>query len=171
MPADVKRQSGRRIGRGDKTALRHFEGEVIAHGFLRREANRLQRDQLALLGVLQQVRETLEAREVRNGAPLRAAGAEAIEIGDGNQAVRAGVDTWIVGAPGTLTVDGKTLSSPYSVLAIGDPPTLAAAMNIPGGAMDSVKRVGATMSVQQGDNVEITALRQPKLRQYAQPVK
>ncbi|MBO0883577.1 MAG: DUF881 domain-containing protein [Mycobacterium sp.] len=102
---------------------------------------------------------------------LRAAGAEAIEIGDGHHAVRAGVDTWIVGAPGALTVDGKTLSSPYSILAIGDPPTLAAAMNIPGGAVDSVKRVGGTMSVQQDDHVDITALRQPKPRQYAQPVK
>jgi uncharacterized protein YlxW (UPF0749 family) len=102
---------------------------------------------------------------------LRAAGAEAIQIGDGRQAVRAGVDTWIVGAPGALTVDGKTLSPPYSVLAIGDPPTLAAAMNIPGGAVDSVKRVGGTMSVQQSGRVDITALRQPKPRQYAQPVK
>jgi uncharacterized protein YlxW (UPF0749 family) len=102
---------------------------------------------------------------------LRAAGAEAIQIGDGRQAVRAGVDTWIVGAPGTLTVDGKILMPPYSVLAIGDPPTLAAAMNIPGGAVDSVKRVGGTMSVQQGDKVDITALRQPKPRQYAQPGK
>ena len=102
---------------------------------------------------------------------LRAAGAEAIQIGDGHQAVRAGVDTWIVGAPGTLTVDGKILMPPYSVVAIGDPPTLAAAMNIPGGAVDSVKRVGGTMSVQQGDKVDITALRQPKPRQYAQPGK
>jgi uncharacterized protein YlxW (UPF0749 family) len=102
---------------------------------------------------------------------LRAAGAEAIQIGDEHQAVRAGVDTWIVGAPGALTVDGKTLMPPYSVLAIGDPPTLAAAMNIPGGAVDSVKRVGGTMSVQQGDKVDITVLRQPKPRQYAQPVK
>jgi uncharacterized protein YlxW (UPF0749 family) len=102
---------------------------------------------------------------------LRAAGAEAIEIGDGHQAVRTGVDTWIAGAPGALVVDGRTLRPPYSVLAIGDPPTLAAAMNIPGGAVDSVKRVGGTMSVQQGDRVDITVLRQPKPRQYAQPVK
>jgi uncharacterized protein YlxW (UPF0749 family) len=102
---------------------------------------------------------------------LRAAGAEAIEISDGHQAVRTGVDTWIAGAPGALVVDGRTLRPPYSVLAIGDPPTLAAAMNIPGGAVDSVKRVGGTMSVQQGDRVDITALRQPKPRQYAQPVK
>jgi uncharacterized protein YlxW (UPF0749 family) len=102
---------------------------------------------------------------------LRAAGAEAIQISDHRQAVRTGVDTWIVGAPGTLTVDGKTLIPPYSVVAIGDPPTLAAAMNIPGGAVDSVKRVGGTMSVQQADKVDITTLRQPKPRQYAQPVK
>jgi uncharacterized protein YlxW (UPF0749 family) len=102
---------------------------------------------------------------------LRAAGAEAIQISDGQQAVRTGVDTWIVGAPGALIVDGKTLMPPYSVIAIGDPPTLAAAMNIPGGAVDSVKRVGGTMSVQQGDKVDITVLRQPKPRQYAQPVK
>lgn len=102
---------------------------------------------------------------------LRAAGAEAIQIGDRYQSVRTGVDTWIVGAPGALTVDGNTLTPPYSVVAIGDPPTLAAAMNIPGGAVDSVKRVGGTMTVQQSDKVSITALRQPKPRQYAQPVK
>jgi uncharacterized protein YlxW (UPF0749 family) len=44
-------------------------------------------------------------------------------------------------------------------------------MNIPGGAMDSIERVGGTMSAQQSDVVDVTALRQPKARQYAQPVK
>ena len=63
------------------------------------------------------------------------------------------------------------LTPPYSVLAIGDPPTLAAAMNIPGGAVDSVRRLGGVMAVQQNDHVEVTVLRQPKPRQYAQPVK
>ncbi len=102
---------------------------------------------------------------------LRAAGAEAIEINDAHQSVRVGVDTWVVGAPGSLTIDAKSLSPPYSILAIGDPPTLAAAMNIPGGAEDSVKRVGGRMSVQQADRVDVTTLRQPKPHQYAQPVK
>ncbi len=102
---------------------------------------------------------------------LRAAGAEAIEINDAHQSVRVGVDTWVVGMPGSLTIDSKTLSPPYSILAIGDPPTLAAAMNIPGGAEDSIKRVGARMSVQQADRVDVTTLRQPKPQQYAQPVK
>ncbi|MBV9092145.1 MAG: DUF881 domain-containing protein [Mycobacteriaceae bacterium] len=106
---------------------------------------------------------------------LRAAGAEAMEIRGGPPtqptAVRVGVDTWVMGNPGALSVDGQTLSPPYTVVAIGDPPTLAAAMNIPGGAVDSVERVGATMSVAQSDHVDVTALRQPKPRQYAQPVK
>jgi uncharacterized protein YlxW (UPF0749 family) len=102
---------------------------------------------------------------------LRAAGAEAIEVNDAHQSVRVGVDTWVVGTPGSLTVDSKTLSPPYSILAIGDPPTLAAAMNIPGGAEDSIKRVGARMSVQQADRVDVTTLRQSKPHQYAQPVK
>jgi uncharacterized protein YlxW (UPF0749 family) len=108
---------------------------------------------------------------------LRAAGAEAIEIrgqgATGGQpvAVRVGVDTWIVGRPGALVVDGTTLTPTYTVAAIGDPPTLAAAMNIPGGAMDSIERVGGTMVIQQAERVDVTALRQPKDRQYAQPVK
>lgn len=102
---------------------------------------------------------------------LRAAGAEAMQISAGGQAVRVGVDTWVVGGPGALVIDGTTMSPPYSILAIGDPATLAAAMNIPGGAMDSVERVGGSMTVAQDQTVEVTALRQPKPRQYAQPVK
>jgi uncharacterized protein YlxW (UPF0749 family) len=91
--------------------------------------------------------------------------------GDPRISVRIGVDTWVAGTPGALVIDDQTLSPPYTVVAIGDPPTLAAAMNIPGGAMDSVERVGGTMVVQQSDRVDVTALRQPKARQYAQPVK
>lgn len=102
---------------------------------------------------------------------LRAAGAEAMEVRSGQQAVRVGVDTWVVGSPGALVIDNLTLAPPYSVLAIGDPPTLAAAMNIPGGAVDSVERVGGRMTVAQSNRVDITTLRQPKARQYAQPVK
>ncbi|MDT5179044.1 MAG: hypothetical protein QOJ95_3242 [Mycobacterium sp.] len=103
---------------------------------------------------------------------LRAAGAEAMQLSSPNQPpVRVGIDTWVVGSAGALVVDRTTLTPPYSVLAIGDPATLAAAMNIPGGAVDSVERVGGTMSVQQADVVNVTALRQPKPRQYAQPVK
>ena len=108
---------------------------------------------------------------------LRAAGTEAMQIGgDPRPAgaptpIRVGIDTWVTGSPGALIVDGVTLSPPYSIVAIGDPSTLAAAMNIPGGATDSVERVGGTMSVRQADVVDVTALRQPNRRQYAQPVR
>lgn len=102
---------------------------------------------------------------------LRAAGAEVMQVGGTGGQERVGVDTWVAGSPGALVIDGTTLSPPYSVVAIGDPATLAAAMNIPGGAVDSVERVGGTMAVQQADVVNVTALRQPKPRQYAQPVK
>ncbi len=102
---------------------------------------------------------------------LRAAGAETIEIRGGGTSVRVAVSTWVVGDPGALSIDGQAVRPPYSVLAIGDPPTLAAAMNIPGGAVDSVERVGGTMTVAQSERVDVTALRQPKPRQYAQPVK
>jgi uncharacterized protein YlxW (UPF0749 family) len=102
---------------------------------------------------------------------LRAAGAEAMEVRDAQHAVRIGADSWVGGPPGALEFDGETLVSPYSVSAIGDPPTLAAAMNIPGGAVDSVKRLGGAMTAQQAERVDVTALRQPKQRQYAQPVK
>ena len=102
---------------------------------------------------------------------LRAAGAETMEIRAGQQAVRVGVDTWVTGAPGGLVVDNQLLHPPYSVVAIGDPPTLAAALNIPGGAVDNVERVGGSVTLTQSDRVEVTALRQPKPRQYAQPVK
>ena len=102
---------------------------------------------------------------------LRAAGAEAMEVAVAGTAVRVGVDSWIIGKPGALVMDGVTLAPPYSVLAIGDPPTLAAAMNIPGGAVDSVERVGGTIAVQQDERIDITTLRQPIPRQYAQPVK
>lgn len=102
---------------------------------------------------------------------LRAAGAETMAIQSGPQAIRVGLDTWVAGDPGALVIDGQTLRPPYSVVAIGDPPTLAAALNIPGGAVDSVERVGGTVAVTQLDRVDVTVLRQPKLRQYAQPVK
>ena len=105
---------------------------------------------------------------------LRAAGVEAMEIradpatGSGVQ-VRVGVDTWVTGEPRRLVIDGKTFEPPYSLLAIGDPPALAAAINIPGGAVDAVQRVGGTITTQQSDRIDVDAVREPKPRQYAEP--
>ncbi|NLU84982.1 DUF881 domain-containing protein [Rhodococcus sp. HNM0569] len=101
---------------------------------------------------------------------LRAAGAEAIQIaGADGRPVRIGVDSWVSGSAGALTLDGQAIAAPLTVTAIGDPPTLAAAMNIPGGVVDHVARVGGRMTLEQSDALTVGALRETKPRQYAQP--
>ena len=74
---------------------------------------------------------------------LRDAGAEVIQFGT----VRMVAGSYFSDAGTTITADGQSLSRPYVILAIGDPQTLASAMNIPGGIVDSMKRIGATASV------------------------
>ncbi|QBJ98471.1 DUF881 domain-containing protein [Rhodococcus sp. ABRD24] len=101
---------------------------------------------------------------------LRAAGAEAIEIaGSGSAPIRIGVDSWVSGSGGKVTIDGQAVSAPYKIVAIGDPPTLAAALNIPGGVVDTVARSGGRLRIEQSPQVTVAALREMKPRQYAQP--
>ena len=96
---------------------------------------------------------------------LRAAGAEAIQIGN----VRIGVTTAVVGAEGAVSIDGVPIAMPVDVLAIGDPATMSAAMSIPGGVVASVKLVGGEVTVNQAEQIEITALRDPATPDYAEP--
>ncbi|GGM56533.1 hypothetical protein GCM10012275_29570 [Longimycelium tulufanense] len=96
---------------------------------------------------------------------LRAAGAEAVQVGE----VRVGVDSAFSGTAGDVRLDGVALSAPFPVLAIGDPPTLAAALNIPGGVVDTVERVGGTVQLRQVERVEINALRPVRTPKYARP--
>lgn len=96
---------------------------------------------------------------------LRNAGAEAFQFGD----VRIGVDSAFTGSGGEITLDGERLTAPYTVTAIGDPPTLAAALAIPGGVFDTVRRAGGTMDVTQSDSLVIDALRPPESPLYARP--
>lgn len=96
---------------------------------------------------------------------LRNAGAEAFQVGD----VRIGVDSAFTGTGGAITLDGNLLTAPYTITAIGDPPTLAAALAIPGGVFDTVRRAGGTMDVAQSDSVVVDALRPPREPLYARP--
>ncbi len=96
---------------------------------------------------------------------LRNAGAEAYQVGS----VRIGVDSSFGGAGGAITVDGVALRVPYTILAIGDPPTLAAALAIPGGVLDTVHRANGTMSTTQLQQLTISALRPERTPQYARP--
>lgn len=97
---------------------------------------------------------------------LRDGGAEAIQIGK----VRVVASTWVEVRRDTLTVDGTTVTEPYSVKAIGDPHTLAGALAIPGGFTDNVRRNGGSVDAEERDEVTLDALHQPAPQKYAQPV-
>lgn len=96
---------------------------------------------------------------------LRAAGAEAIQVGT----VRIGLDSAFTSADGGIAVDGIRLTAPYTIIAIGDPPTLATAMEIPGGVADTVGRAGGEARIGQREQLVIRALRALKEPQYSRP--
>jgi uncharacterized protein YlxW (UPF0749 family) len=107
---------------------------------------------------------------------LRDAGAEAVEVStlDGD-AVRVVASTSFVDpadagqdGPGVV-VDGTLLASPYRFLVIGDPRTLAAALDIPGGVLDVLRQKNAQGVVSQRDRVDITSLRAAPSPRYARP--
>jgi uncharacterized protein YlxW (UPF0749 family) len=97
---------------------------------------------------------------------LRDAGAEAVQIGD----VRVVASTWFADVDGAIQVGGEAVSPPYSIKAIGDPATMASAMDIPGGVTESVRGDGATPTVRQSESIDITALHTLQQPRYARPV-
>jgi uncharacterized protein YlxW (UPF0749 family) len=101
---------------------------------------------------------------------LRDAGAESIEVAQR----RVVVDTWFANpgeedGPGVL-VSGELRSSPYTILAIGDPQTLATAMEIPGGVADSARTAGAEITIERRDTLDITSTVPLSTPEYAEPV-
>jgi uncharacterized protein YlxW (UPF0749 family) len=96
---------------------------------------------------------------------LRAAGAEAIQVGG----VRIGLDSSFTAADHGIAVDGVAVAAPYTIVAIGDPPTLATAMEIPGGVADTAKRAGGDARADQRQQVVIRALRVVRTPRYSQP--
>ena len=97
---------------------------------------------------------------------LRDAGAEVVQVGS----VRIVAGSWFGSQGGTLVVDGQSVPRPVVVVAIGDPQTMASAMNIPGGIVETLRRVGATTTIQQSDTLQVGALASPATPRYAQPV-
>ncbi|MGW6275850.1 DUF881 domain-containing protein [Kribbella sp. NPDC055071] len=99
---------------------------------------------------------------------LRDAGAEAIQI-NGTARVVASTD-FTDDAPG-IRIDGKKVTSPYIVEAIGESHNLAEAANFPGGLVSEVTgpQVGGTAEVQELELVQITATHAPEEHRYARP--
>ena len=78
--------------------------------------------------------------------------------------------TWFVDGPGgPLSVDGRTLTGPYSITAIGDPQTMQTALNIPGGVVDTVHNAGGNVIVNQPGLVRVTTLHETNAPRYAKP--
>ena len=98
---------------------------------------------------------------------LRDAGAEAVAYDD----VRVVAGTYFTDDDkGGISADGRPLTLPYTITAIGDAATLASAMDIPGGVSDSVRRVGASIDVTTSANLAINALHSIQVPRYARPV-
>ena len=97
---------------------------------------------------------------------LRDAGAEAIDIGG----VRVVASTFVGDDNGTITVDGGGIPRPVVIKAIGDRKTLASAMSIPGGIVETVRQKGASASVAEQSTLTISSLHTPTPMTYAKPV-
>ncbi|MCO7271762.1 DUF881 domain-containing protein [Cellulosimicrobium cellulans] len=97
---------------------------------------------------------------------LRNAGAEAMEV----NGVRLVASSYFEDSAEGVVVDGQTISSPYRWNVIGDPSTLETALEIPGGAMASLRADGARTTITQQDRVEVAATVEPAAPQYATPV-
>lgn len=97
---------------------------------------------------------------------LRDAGAEAMEV-DG---VRLVASSYFTDEGDTIKADGTALTRPYTFTVIGDPKTLAPAMEIPGGIAESVRGAGGTVNVTEHDSLDVEALHTVSSPRYAQPV-
>jgi uncharacterized protein YlxW (UPF0749 family) len=89
---------------------------------------------------------------------LRSAGAEAMSI---NGEVRVVASTSFIDVAGGLVVDGKLLTAPFTVQAIGSPAALRSALQFPSGPEDQIERDGqGELSVTEVERMEITTIRE-----------
>ncbi|HSK26573.1 MAG TPA: DUF881 domain-containing protein [Jiangellales bacterium] len=101
---------------------------------------------------------------------LRDAGAEAIQVeGSNDEAVRVVASTYFLDTARGVEVSGVRLEPPYTVTAIGDPPTLDTALNIPGGVVEEVAGSDGRATIRQEDSVTVDVLHVPSEPQYARP--
>ncbi|MBQ1026457.1 DUF881 domain-containing protein [Micromonospora sp. C95] len=103
---------------------------------------------------------------------LRGAGAEAMQISGGDRAtVRIVASTYFLnGEGGSLIVDGRPLTGPFTITVLGDPATMRTALNIPGGVVASVAGDGGNVIVEEREVAEVSALHEPRPLEHARPV-
>lgn len=96
---------------------------------------------------------------------LRNAGAEAIEL----NSQRLTTSSWFQRDGDTIIADGTPLSSPYVFNAIGGAQTMSGALDIPGGALATIRAAGARSTVTQREDISITSVREEPELKYAEP--
>ncbi|MEV6812323.1 DUF881 domain-containing protein [Micromonospora sp. NPDC051296] len=103
---------------------------------------------------------------------LRGAGAEAMQISGGDRAsVRIVASTYFLdGENGSLIVDGRRLTGPFTITVIGEPATMRTALNIPGGVVAQVAGDGGNVIVEDREVAEVSALHVPSTLEHARPV-
>jgi uncharacterized protein YlxW (UPF0749 family) len=97
---------------------------------------------------------------------LRDAGAEAIQVDSVRIVASSHFDQGASGAE----IDGIAVPQPYVILAIGDPPTMSSAMEIPGGLSENVRQLGASVTITQAKGLTVGALHALSVPRYAHPV-
>jgi len=97
---------------------------------------------------------------------LRDAGAEAIEVNNIRIVASSHFDQ---GASG-VEIDGRSISEPYTLTAIGDPATMSSAMEIPGGLSANIRGLTATVTIAQQQDLTVGALHPLSAPRYARPV-
>ncbi|MFD7512986.1 DUF881 domain-containing protein [Streptomyces sp. NPDC059853] len=95
---------------------------------------------------------------------LRAAGAEAIQINE----VRIVAGTFFTDENGQVRIDGRAVSAPFVIDAIGRPQDLEPALNIPGGVVQSLEKEQAGVVIERPETVIVDALRSAERPDYAQ---
>jgi uncharacterized protein YlxW (UPF0749 family) len=96
---------------------------------------------------------------------LRDAGAEAMMI----NGRRIGTSTYAVDGDVQIVLDGAPLAQPYTVVAIGDSATMATALKIPRGVVDTAQDAGARIHIEEATDVVVDALRPLSPPRYARP--
>ncbi|MGO4257583.1 DUF881 domain-containing protein [Marmoricola sp. RAF53] len=97
---------------------------------------------------------------------LRDAGAEAMEI---NDSVRIVAQSSFETADGGVNVDGRVLTAPFVIDAIGDPESLATALRFPGGFVDDIALDEGKVTIKKSPAVKVSSLRTPTEPRFARP--
>jgi uncharacterized protein YlxW (UPF0749 family) len=97
---------------------------------------------------------------------LRDAGAVAIEI----NGIRVINSTYFTDTNSGMSINLSPIRSPYKILALGDPETLATALKIPGGMSEAITTSGGQVIINQYPSLEIKSSVPLTTPQFAVPI-